>query len=187
MLKLNNLFNQKNCHSNWGFTLIELLVVTAIMALLVGAVVASHRTGQKKYTLSQTAQRLVSDLRKAQNMAMSGVDIGGQYCGYGLEINQSVRPTSYRFYADKAADCQTSNNKYDASDEIIETVDLPNQIQFRSTSPAPLDIFFKPPEPTTYINQDAGAGVSGTIILEIAGTSFTKTIMATTAGLIKSD
>jgi len=168
-----------------GFTLIELLVVISIIGLLSALVLASHHSSQKKYVLAQTGQRLVSDFRKAQNMAMSGVDIELGYCGYGLQINHSARPTSYYFYADKAANCQNSNNKYDGSDDIIETVDLASQIEFQSTSPAPIDIFFKPPSPTTYINQDAGVGVSGTIILEIAGTSFTKTITVTTAGLIQ--
>jgi len=187
MPKKSRLLKQRGYRSKQGFTLIELIIVTAIMAILASLVVASHRTGQKQYNLSQAGQKLVSNLREAQNMAMSGVDIGIQYCGYGIQINRTARPTSYYFYADKAASCQTSNNKYDGSDEIIETVELPDQVRFQSTSPAPIDIFFKPPEPTTYINQNAGADVSGTITLEVAGASLTKTITVTTAGLIESN
>lgn len=187
MLKKNSLFNRKDNQSSQGFTLVELLVVMMIMALLASLALVSHRTGQKKYALAQAGQRLISDLRKAQNMAMSGVDIELGYCGYGLQIDYNARPTSYYFYADKADNCQTSNNKYDGSDDIIETVDLPNQVQFQSatTTPAILDIFFKPPSPTTYINQDDGVGVYATTTLEVVGTSYTKTITVTTAGLIQ--
>ncbi len=187
MLKKARLLKRKGYRSKQGFTLIELIVVISIMAIMASLVVASHRTGQKQYALSQAGQKLVSHLREAQNMAMSGVDIKGQYCGYGIQINRTARPTSYYFYADKAANCQTSNNKYDSGDDIIETVNLPDLVQFQTTSPSPLDIFFKPPEPTAYINQSAGAGLSGTITLEISGASFSKTVTVTTAGLIESD
>jgi prepilin-type N-terminal cleavage/methylation domain-containing protein len=178
---------QKNYNPQTGFTLVELLVVLFIILLLSTLLLVNYRGGQKKYALSQASQQLISDLRKAQNMAMSGAEIYGQYCGYGLEIDQSNRPTSYRFYADKSTDCQTSNNQYDSGDEILEIIKLPSRIRIQSTSPSPIDIFFKPPQPTTYINADAGAGVSGTITLEIEGTSFTKIVTVTTAGLIQSD
>jgi len=170
-----------------GFTLTELLVVMFIISLLSSLVLANHRSGQKKYALSQATQQLVSDLRRAQNMAMSGVDIEGQNCGYGLELDNSSRPTSYYFYADTKANCQTSNNKYDGSDDILETINLPNQIEIQSISPSPLDVFFKSPEPTTYINANAGAGISGTITLELNDTSLTKIITVTTVGLIYSN
>lgn len=175
-----------------AFTLTELLVVMFIISLLSSIVLANYRGGQKKYALFQATQQLVSDLRKAQNMAMSGVDIGevvGEpgkyYCGYGIQINYSARPTSYYFYIDKSPDCSTSNNQYDSSDKLLETVNLPNQIEIQSTSLLPIDIFFKPPDPTTYIND--GVAVSGTITLKLKDTSLTKTITVTTAGLIYSN
>ena len=178
-----------------GFTLIELLIIVFIISLLSSIILANYRGGQKTYALSQTTQKLVSDLRRAQNMAMSGVDIGeieGEpgkyYCGYGIETNYNARPTSYRFFLDKSPNCQNSNNIYDSSDVIVETVNLPNKIRIKLTTPSPpLDRFFKPPDPTTYIKNNSGVGILGIITLEIEDTSLTKIITVTTAGLIYSN
>ena len=163
--------------------MIELLVVTAIMVLLFGLAIASHRAGQKKYILSQATQGLVSDLRKAQNMAMSGVDIEAeQYDGYGIYAGKD--DIFYIIYADK-----NGNSSYQPSDTTIETIDLPDRIKISSVSPLAnkVDIFFEPPDPTTYIDANDGAGVSGTITLELEGASLFKTITVTTAGLIYSN
>jgi len=178
-----------------GFSLAELLVVMFIISLLSSMVLANHRAGQRQYALFQATQQLVSDLRKAQNMAMSGVGIGeveGEpgkyYCGYGIENNYTARPTSYRFFLDKSPNCLTSNNIYDSNDVLLETVNLPNRIKIKVTTPSPpLDVLFRPPDPTTYIKNNQGVGISGTITLEIEGTSSTKTITVTTAGLIYSN
>lgn len=178
-------FSQRK-RENFGFSLVEMLVVFFIVAILASLVLAAYRTGQKRYALSQAAQQLVSDLRRAQNMAMGGIEIGAQYCGYGIEISPAARPTSYRFYADKKSNCQTTNNKYDASDDLLETVYLPQGIRIQKVSPPPLDIFFKPPEPTTYRNGNSSPGLTGTITLEIIGDSTAiKIITVTTAGLIQ--
>jgi len=163
-----------------GFTLTELLVTMFIIALLSSLVLAGHRSGQKKYALSQATQQLVSDLRRAQNMAMSGVEMAGR-SGYGIYAGKD--DISYTIYSDK-----NGNLSYQGEppDELIETIDLPSQIKISSVSPSlsKIDIFFEPPEPTTYINADDGAGISGTITLELEDTSLTKTVTITTAGLI---
>jgi prepilin-type N-terminal cleavage/methylation domain-containing protein len=179
---------QKKCiHHQAAFTLIELLVVIFIISLLSGLVLASHRSGQKKYALSQASQRLVSDLRRSQNMAMSGVDIAGQYCGYGIYAEKG--DSFYIFYGDESADCETSNNKYTISDEIIETVNLPSRIKVNFLSPSSnkLDVFFKPPEPTTFINGQDTIGLTAIISLVLEGTSLAKQVSVTTTGLIQSN
>jgi len=163
-----------------GFTLTELLVTMFIIALLSTMLLANYRGGQKRYALSQATQQLVSNSRKAQNMAMSGVDIETeQYYGYGIYAEKD--DDFYIIYAD-----ENGNSSYQSSDATIETVNLPNQINIKTTSPLAnkVDIFFEPPEPTTYINADDGAGISGTITLELEDTSLTKTVTITTAGLI---
>lgn len=172
--------------ANMGFTIIELIVVMFIITLLSTLVLANYRQGQWTYSLSRATQQMASDLRKAQNMAMSGVDIEGQYCGYGIEIYVNPRPYSYRFYADVVDDCSDSNHKYDGSDFVIETVNLPNGITIRSSSPSPLDIFFEPPEPTTYINQSDALGLFGIITLEVENFDLpAKTITVNTSGLVQ--
>ena len=181
MLK-NNI--QKN-HSGQqrGFTMIELIVVAFFIGLISTLLLAGYRGGQKKYTLSQAAQGLVSNLREAQNMAMSGVDIEAeQYYGYGVYAEED--DNFYIVYAD-----ENGNSTYQPSDTTIETIALSSKIKINSLLPLSnkVDIFFKPPDPTTYINGNDGAGISGTMTLELEGTSLTKTITVTTAGLIYSN
>ncbi len=178
MLK-NNI--QKNRLSQQaGFTLMELLVVMFIISLLSGLVLANHHSGQKKYALFQAAQQLVSDLRKAQNMAISGIEMAGR-SGYGIYAEKD--DIFYVIYADKNGD---SSYQGEPPDELIETINLPSQIKIKTTLPLTnqVDIFFKPPEPMTYINANPGAGISGVITLELESASLTKTVTVTTAGLI---
>lgn len=168
-----------------GFTIIELLVVIFIIGTMSSMVLAGYRRGQHRYALSGDIQKLVANLRKAQNMAMSGTGVYGEYCGYGIQFDYSLYPTSYRLYADKALDCDSTNYMYDAGDDIIETVNLSSRIQIQSASYNPLDIFFLPPDPITFINGDASAGRSASVTLEISGDDDAKTVTVSTAGLIQ--
>jgi len=167
-----------------GFTLIEMLVVLFIISLLSIMILANYQNNKKKYILLQVNQKLISDLRKVQNMAISGTEISGlcsvtSLCyGYGAYLNSN---DSYILFADK------NNNQLYNSGEEFETVNLPSPVVIQSISPSPVSIFFKPPEPVTYINQNSGAGASAEIILQIQGTASTKTVSVNTAGLIDSN
>jgi prepilin-type N-terminal cleavage/methylation domain-containing protein len=170
-----------------GFTLVELLVVSGIISLLTIAALASYYGGQRQYALSQAVQQLVSDIRNAQNMALGGVETSG-FCsatspcyGYGIRADSSS-VDSYILFADKDND-----QRYDSGEEI-KTITLASQVEIKSIGPSsPLDVVFKPPAPATYINQNAGAGVFGSITLEVKGISSTGTVTVTTAGLIYSN
>ncbi len=169
-----------------GFTIIEMLAVFAIVAILTGLFLAAYRSGQRQYTLSQAAQQVAADLRKAQNMAMGGIEIRGQYYGYGIQFHQTARPTSYHFYADKNNDNRFTNP---VQDNLLDTVNLPEGIIIQSTSEGPImDIFFRPPDPTTYINRNDTPGKTGSLTLELEDDpSSTKRITITTAGRIQVD
>ena len=146
-----------------GFTLIELMVVVSIMILLSALLLADFRSGQRRYVLNQSVQRLASDLRKAQNMAMGGVDVAVlEYYGFGIETNPAERPTSYRFYADKNGD-----QEYDDNDDILETVTLVGGVMI--TSASSFDIFFASPFAATFINKSNAPGIDGLIKIEIPG------------------
>lgn len=166
-----------------GFTVIELLAVMFIIGLLSILTLAGYRNGQKKYILSQDSQCLMSSLRNAQNMAMGGIDISGNYYGYGVYAEKG--DSFYIIYADK-----NNNSSFQPSDDVAEVVNLlSEEVKIKSISPLAnkIDIFFGSPDPTTYINGDSAAGVSGTITLELSGSSLNKTITVTTAGLISKD
>ncbi|MBU4141395.1 hypothetical protein KKE99_00795, partial [Patescibacteria group bacterium] len=64
--------------------MIELLVVMFIISLISAITLANYRGGQRKYILTQSVQKLVSDIRKAQNMALGGFEISNNYNGYGV-------------------------------------------------------------------------------------------------------
>ncbi len=171
---------------DFGFTLVELLVVVSVVSIISSITLVNYRRGFVQHSLSQSNQKLLADLRKVQNMAISGVGIASDFCGYGININKSSDPYSYIIYVDKNSDCSISNKKYDVGDDIIEEVNLTNKIKINFTSPSPLDILFKPPEPLTYINQSNSLGIDASIVLEAEGFSLpTKTITVNTSGLIE--
>ena len=167
-----------------GFTLIEMLVIIFIISLLSVLILANYQGGKKKYALLQANQKLISDLRRAQNMAINGTEIEG-HCstvfacfGYGIYLNSG---SSYLLFADN------NNNKIYDSGEGFETINLPFPIIIQSTIPSPAYVFFEAPDPITYINQNSGVGVSAKITLQIQGSALTKTVKFSTAGLIENN
>ena len=167
--------------SKSGFTLVEMIVVISIIALISTIMLTNYRGGQKESTLQRAAQQVVSDLRRAQNMAISTKELGTTY-GYGVYFNSSGYPTSYILFAD------ADNDKYyDIGEEVEAAIELPTHIQINSVSPSPVHIFFLPPDPTTFINADSTPGVSSTITLKIEDVAKTKTVTVNTAGLIEVD
>lgn len=72
-----------------GFTLIELLVGIVIMSVILGLGAASYRTFQKSQQLNQATQDLITNLRYAQSLSLSGNKPVG--CGnipfLGYEVN----------------------------------------------------------------------------------------------------
>ncbi|MFC1756942.1 Tfp pilus assembly protein FimT/FimU, partial [Patescibacteria group bacterium] len=170
-----------------GFTLIELMVVVFITVLMSSLTLVNYRESKIRHSLSNSAQILISDLRLAQNLATSGVDLRGTYCGYGLNISSGSY--SYFIYADITNPCSASNHTYNDGDAIIQEVALFSGVRVGAAVPSPVDVFFEPPRPTTYINNDDTKGFSATIILEAERFPDipVKTISVTTAGLIQSE
>jgi len=87
-----------------GFTLIEMMVVVGIIVFITALSFASYREGQSQYALQLSAQKLASDLRNAQNMALSTVTGNGEPApagGYGIYFNNSAgKNSAYTLFAD---------------------------------------------------------------------------------------
>jgi len=177
----------KSCKK--GFTLIEVMIVVSITVLLSGLVFASYKDSQKRYSLAQAVQKLASDIRRVQNMTISGKEIvgvcesGASNCyGYGIYMEEE-EDDSYKIYAD-----WNNDHFFKGSDDaVVETIYLPGVIRIQSASPGnELSIFFEPPDPTTYIDGSSGASVEpAEIVLEVVGSPLlTKTVTVTSSGLI---
>lgn len=142
-----------------GFTIVEMTVVTFIILLISGIILANFERGSSAAALNRTASQLALDLRRAQNNALSTTIFQNQApFGYGLyfDVNQ---PTTAIMFADL-----NDNQRYDGADELFETIEIKNNIQLVSVTPAnPLTIFFRAPEPTTYINGVNSGGASLTL------------------------
>lgn len=181
---LKNEFKKIFLEKQAGFTLIEMLVVIFIIGILSALLFANYRTGEKRYILTQASHEVVSNIRKAQNMAISGTDIPGT-SHYGFGVYFSRGDNYYIVYAD-----ENGNSTYQPSDDVmIGTVNLPNKVSINALSPLSnkLDIFFESPRPITYINGNNNDGEIGTVTFIYEGTSLTRTVTVTTAGLIQGD
>ncbi|OGZ34103.1 MAG: hypothetical protein A3I88_03230 [Candidatus Portnoybacteria bacterium RIFCSPLOWO2_12_FULL_39_9] len=142
-----------NLKSIKGFTLIELVVVIAIMALLSGFVLANYRQGQSRYDLETAAQIFIANLRRAQNLAMVGLEQNGASpFGYGIYTPDS---NSYLIFYN-----QTGDNDYQPASIDLEVISLPSRVFI---SPIGRSIFFTPPDPTTYINGENSGSQSFTL------------------------
>ncbi len=171
-----------------GITLIEILVVLFIIAMLLMILVSDFPKIQKQFALSRATYKFAQDLRRAQDMALSGQEIkkqGGAMLnaqGYGVYLNLSAAAKKYMLYADLNGDKsynvgETGNidcDSYDAGqntgDCVIETIDLGNNARGvfikeinNTNNDQYVSINFNPPNPTISISPDLATinGING--------------------------
>jgi prepilin-type N-terminal cleavage/methylation domain-containing protein len=177
-----------------GFTLVELLTVLAIIFTLTSISFPFYRTAQKNYVLENAAQKLAQDIRRVEEMGMSAREITNPNDprekivpkgGYGIYLK--LNPQEIIIFADCNDDrqytsgnvCGTFPRKFS---EKIEDLNLESKVRLTNLSPlSPLNITFKPPDPTIFIDGSDSATI--TISLE-SDPSKTKTIRINKAGLI---
>jgi prepilin-type N-terminal cleavage/methylation domain-containing protein len=171
---------------NFGFTLIELLVVVGIIVLLVSGGVAAYNNFNQNQILAQATATLRTNLRDAQNRALSGEkDCSAGVCGgvtagcgndssgekpldgWRVEFLTTTTPHSYRIYGvcGLITFRQTSFS-------------LPNELDF-STLPPSNRILFK--------SLTHGTDISGSTIITLRhiASSRTQPITVTASGEIK--
>lgn len=173
-----------------GFTLVEIAVVAAITGVITAFMLVNFQRSRIDLTL--TANEFIGSLRLAQTRALASAryDTGTGLkirCGYGIHyINQ----TSYAIYVGPDAgsvSCSALNKNYDGADSIILTsVFIDTRVEFKSPFN---DIFFEPPDPKTYINNDSTLGLppQAMTLGKIGGTcpADCKTINVYTSGKIQ--
>ena len=187
--------------SSKGFTLLELLVVAGIVAALSSIVLSGYGTGEDKFSLQRSANKLSQDLRMAENMAMTGspspLSFGEIFPsgGYGFHFVEGTG--SYTFFCDcndndeyeiggSSISCASSTIAVSFPEEI-ESLSLESGVVISDLSPATaFSITFFPPDPTIKITgNDSLSYDEAVITLDLFGK--TKTITINTVGLIDID
>jgi type II secretory pathway pseudopilin PulG len=169
-----------------GFTLIEVLVVASITVIISGLMIANF--SRSRVDLNQVVITVTDAVREAQALALSGSLVQGTYrCGYGVHFTED----GYRIYAgpdSSTTECSTESRNFDAADTTVRVAVLPNDI-LEIVQPAP-DIFFEPPNPTTFINNSSAPGTQATINIRRKGAQCPgpdcRTIYVTTSGQIQT-
>lgn len=94
---------KRKIFKNRGFTIFELLVVIFVIALISSILIANWRRGEEQYRLQGAIQEIVQNIRKAQEMALAGVEHNGQVPqNYGLYF--MVASPSYNIFSEDSND-----------------------------------------------------------------------------------
>jgi prepilin-type N-terminal cleavage/methylation domain-containing protein len=153
--------------NNKGFTLLEVMVAIGIMVILLTVVMVNYRDQERRSTLNFEAQKMVSVLKRAQMMALTGKEVNGSRpTGYGIFFPNNI---SYFLFAD-----QNKNYKYDMGEEI-ENFKLTANMTV-ATSGIIGDVAFALPEADVYFDGGLGVG-EAKIIFQHAGISLTKEVI----------
>ena len=160
---------------NKGFTIIELTVVTSIIVIVTAFLVTDF--SRSKIDLNEAALTSLDAVREAQTDAQSGIIFKGKYrCGYGIHFDT----TSYTIYAGpdaKSVNCLVQDRNYNPGvDEVVRQETLKN---IKLTYTPSVDVFFEPPNPTTYLGGSSAAGVSTLIPICLNGTDCQKIYVST--------
>jgi len=130
-----------------------MLVVGAIIAFV--SVLLILNFSRARLDVDQNANLVMATIREAQSKTVSSAVYNGYNpCGYGAHY---ISPTQFAIYvgpnAASPTDCTTINKNYSAGeDTIIETQTFTDS---RIGIKSPFnDIFFLPPDPKTYLNNN---------------------------------
>lgn len=168
-----------------GFTLVELIVAVFIIGVLSTTMLLNYRTGQIESSLIRSASVLETDIRRAKDLAIASSEFEGAIpCGYGLHYLDSQTYSLYAGRQGGAGSCQSSNHNFESGfDSVYQSAKIIEpRIVFKQNFP---DIFFEPPDPAVYVNNNKSIGVFGTIELCLE-TDLTRcrTLTVDTAGRI---
>lgn len=167
-----------------GFTIVEMLVVIFIMTVFSTLFLAYYRNNQRQYQLNMVVQTMASDFRRTQNSALAGTaQSAGIPFGYGIHVESASQYTLF-YNGPQQPPGQLYNYKKPPGNSSIdlETVNLPTGVTIAPTSQ---DVFFIPPDPTTYFNGSlAASGTSLQFTLTAAG-GLSKTITVYSNGRIE--
>ena len=159
----------KNLRFYSGFTLIEMLVTLGIITALSAMVLGYSRKSETIAHLVREGDRIVFELRRAQNQAMLMLQQDSeskQVCGWGIHIDQANLPQEQFFlFADLCSTGESKGNeKYDP-DEEVETIFLLKGVEIFQSSVS--SVLFIPPEPRIKFESNLSDGESANIQIQL--------------------
>ena len=113
-----------------GTTLIEIIAVITIITLFSMILIADFPKIIRQYAVSRSSYKLSQDIRRVEDLGLSGVQIEGQNSpvgGYGLYIDLDDNEEQYIIYADNCSDTPDFEYTFGACDSIVETIGISEQ------------------------------------------------------------
>ncbi len=177
-----------------GFTLIELLVSISIISMVTGIFLANYSSANRRTDLTMTAQKMVSDIRMAQNYALG-------LARYGLSGSTNVPPGGWGAHFSLVASDQyllfadnNGNAIYNTGEDDItkgaQITKLPlniiiDSIKLANSTDNQVDITFLPPDPITTITGATATSTQVDIVLKDIKTNTIKTVRVNFLGLVE--
>jgi hypothetical protein len=164
--------------SQKAFTLLEIVFSSFIVMLLTGVFFVSFRGGAATNDLKRSVSRVALELRRAQNAALNTTLLNNEApFGYGIYFSLN-NPDEIIMFAD------LDDDKTATAGEFVETIKLERGVSIVNLSPSsPLVVFFRSPEPKTFINTQNSGSASVTLRLQ-SDLSQTKNININISGQI---
>jgi Tfp pilus assembly protein FimT len=172
-----------------GFTLVELAVIVSITAFMTVLVFSNYGRNNEIFALERASQKLTQDLRRAQEMAMSGSNGSvGDTKGFGLYFSLAA-DTTYLFYEDKNVNMFWEG---EGTDHLIETITIEEGVKIcelkdNSVNAAEglLSISFAPPDPLTYVGGAVSGHVGAIVLCTKTDTTIKKYIKVNNVGMVE--
>jgi|GEM_PF-1126406 len=170
-----NLFKRNQTFQK-GFSLFESLITIGLMAIFLTMSFINFREGENRVSLQRAGTEVAQDIRRAQEMALSGATCPGctnEPNGYGIVFDLKTSSSSYLIYADTVPVPQ--GNDFYVGDYIIEEIEMEKGVIIKellidSISVDKLCVNFHPPVPEVAIKekQNDDDKTTGEIIISLA-------------------
>ena len=146
-----------------GISLYELLIVMAIIGILAAVTIPLMKDYLPSWQLSGSARVVLSKLRQAQEEAVATQK------QHALRFSPTDNPVTYQLI------------KIEATETVLETITMPNNITVTGTGGAPLNATFSNNQ--VKFSADGGPSANGDIVITLGEAS--KTINISPAGVMK--
>ncbi len=175
-----------------GFSMIELIVTISVITLVTGIFIANYKSNNRRTDLIMTAQKLVADVRLAQNYSLGLARYGGSTStnvplgGWGIHFDlNSYGDNKYVIFADDDGDGLYDVGEADPALGARISV-LSADIRIKEMSIGSLaDVIFLPPDPVTTITNSVSTFDDLLIVLEDINSGAIKTVKVNFLGLVE--